>query len=280
MSKTASAKKIKKDREPKPKVAEWELRDAIQWTDKTKYESCLIVDAASYRKFVDDEFDYLPKPQPCSDPLAAMKDPEKHVMLGEYPFIRRILPTHRYNFGGAFLFGFAPRGWQRATLQIWQGVESRKEGTVRFTDDVDVPILLGKSNCVWMSTTPAEIMTQRPGLRYAHGHVLVGGLGLGWFAKKVCERKQVRKVTVVEKEQGLIDAIGSRLTERFDKLEIIQGDAYEALRGAEDRYDSVLYDIWTGWPEANWDNKFEEFAKRARGKCRVWAWGLARHKCS
>ena len=277
-TKKAPAKKAAKKREPMPKVDDWEKKSAIPWDDRVKFQSYLVVDGASFQAFIDEEFDYLPRVKPCLNPSEARKDPKSHATIGDYYLVRRTLPTYSYNVGGAFLFGWSPRGWRRSRLKIWQGVSATKEGEVAFTTDIDIPILCGNRG-VWMSVTPAEIMTQRPGLRYAHGHVLIGGLGLGWFAKKVCERKQVSRVTVVEREQALIDTVGAHLKERFDNIDFITGDAYEALQGAEDRYDSVLYDIWEGWPEADDDPRFEEFAKRARGKCRVWAWGFARAKC-
>ena len=34
----------------------------------------------------------------------------------------------------------------------------------------------------WMSITPFEIESQEIGIRLAHGHVLIFGLGMGWAA--------------------------------------------------------------------------------------------------
>ena len=45
-----------------------------------------------------------------------------------------------------------------------------------------------KWGAAWMSLTPSEMATQRPGVQKAQGTVVIGGLGLGWLLRKVCEK--------------------------------------------------------------------------------------------
>jgi spermidine synthase len=56
-----------------------------------------------------------------------------------------------------------------------------------------------------MSMTPAEMLTQRSGVQAAEGTVVLGGLGLGWLLRKVCEKQSVERVIVVEQSQELLD---------------------------------------------------------------------------
>ena len=51
---------------------------------------------------------------------------------------------------------------------------------------------------VWMSLTPNEMISQRDGIEAAKGTVVIGGLGLGWFLRKVCEKESVDRVIVVD----------------------------------------------------------------------------------
>ena len=57
--------------------------------------------------------------------------------------------------------------------------------------------------------TPAEMLTQRSGVQAAEGTVVLGGLGLGWLLRKVCEKPSVERVIVVEKSQELLDWYGT-----------------------------------------------------------------------
>jgi hypothetical protein len=60
-----------------------------------------------------------------------------------------------------------------------------------------------RRGAVWMSLTPNEMLSQRSGIQKASGKVLIGGLGLGWFLRKVCAKPMVEEVIVVEKSRGV-----------------------------------------------------------------------------
>src|SRR4029077_6778467 len=110
-----------------------------------------------------------------------------------------------------------PRG---CGLEIWCG---RRRGRGYFDDEVVVPVLAEivpgeRQPQVLMSVTPAEILTLRPGVRLARGRVMIGGLGLGWLLHKVCIKRTVTDVTVVEQSQSLLDWLGPVLRERYPAL--------------------------------------------------------------
>lgn len=126
---------------------------------------------------------------------------------------------------------------------------------------------------VWMSLTPAEMISQRPGVEMASGRVLVGGLGLGWFLQKVCEKSSVEEVVVVERSQELLDWYGYDLCRRQPKVNrVICGDVFAVLD--EFPQHQLLLDIWpvySGPGSAEADPRLASV--RLRASDRVWAWG-------
>jgi spermidine synthase len=78
-----------------------------------------------------------------------------------------------------------------------------------------------------MSLTPTEVMTQRGGVRAARGAVLIGGLGLGWLLRKVCETPEVEKVIVVEISREVLEWYGYGPCARYHKVaEVICDDVF------------------------------------------------------
>ena len=56
---------------------------------------------------------------------------------------------------------------------------------------------------VWMSLTAHEIESQELGCRFAYGHTVIMGLGMGWIAANTALNPNVQKVTIVELESQL-----------------------------------------------------------------------------
>lgn len=127
------------------------------------------------------------------------------------------------------------------------------------------------SGATWMSLTPNEMLTQRSGVQKAEGTVVVGGLGLGWFLRKLCKKESVEKVILVEKSQELLDWYGHDLCKRYGKVtEIVCDDVYNQIgKHGSAKY---LLDIWPIYQGARQDSRYRT-AKRKLGK-RLWAWGI------
>ncbi len=124
---------------------------------------------------------------------------------------------------------------------------------------------------VWMSLTPAEMLSQRSGIQKAAGTVVVGGLGLGWFLRKVCEKDSVEHVIVVEKSQELLDWCGYDICKRQPKVtDVICGDIYDEIHRHGDA--QMLFDIWPIYQGANQDEQL--LAARKQLGDRLWAWGI------
>jgi hypothetical protein len=176
-----------------------------------------------------------------------------------------------------FLHITQPRG---RALALYQPGE--KQGEVRFTTDVNIPTLLewkpGRHDATtWMSITPSEMLTQRNGIRRASGEVVVYGLGMGWFLAQVCAKKSVTKVTVVEKDRELLDWLRPHVEKLYPAttqkvVEWVCMDAYKYVdehTDADDRR-AHLFDIWDGYKDAPWDDKFQRLKPLLP---RLWGWG-------
>jgi hypothetical protein len=224
---------------------------SVKWDDdKTKFETPLLIDGKSYKP--PQLFDVTPTP------ATIFKISQKYYIP---------CPDDRFFYCHRIL----PAGYQ---LQIAQG---SREGVAYFTKDVIVPILAERGdkktmNKTWMSHTPMEIFTQRRGIQLATGTVLVGGLGLGYLLRKVCDKPSVKRVIVVEQVQSLLDWIGPRLRELYPNVaakvsDWICDDVYNQLgkHGPDTRH---LLDIWQvyGKHDANY------WAAKKTLK-HLWGWG-------
>lgn len=100
----------------------------------------------------------------------------------------------------------------------------------------------------WMSMTPMEIESQEIGVRFAAGHTVVMGLGMGWAAANAALNPAVTRVTVVEFDPEVIRVIsamnvfGQLPPEAEAKVTVHQGDATTFV---PDRpADTLMADIW------------------------------------
>lgn len=118
--------------------------------------------------------------------------------------------------------------------------------TMGLTHDVSYTRLLRKCGGLVMSDTPMEINTNREFVDKAHGHVLVGGLGLGLIIASICEKPEVRSITVVEKEQEVIELVGNSgiLDKTKCNITVDVGDILIWRPPEGDLYDTIYFDIW------------------------------------
>jgi hypothetical protein len=165
-------------------------------------------------------------------------------------------------------------------LLTWWGAEV---GTVVFDRDVIIPALYQAlppeqraddhwEPMPWMSLTPAEIMTLRPGTRKAKGHTVIAGLGLGHQLIEVSKRLQVKRITVVELDEELVEWIMPRIEPHVRKpVEVIVGDAYEVLPKLS--ADIALIDIFPGYGDGF--RRVAELAKASPRIKKLWGWGTS-----
>ena len=191
---------------------------------------------------------------------------------------------HRHDKAGAEQRAVSPSSnWLYVNKQLDRGTEldtiySGKVGDVLFDDPIIVPCLFQKAShrhddCggwrvnPFMSMTPMEYFSLRPGTRLAKGHTVIAGMGLGHQLIEVAKRKKVKEITLVEKSQELVDWLLPRIMEHVSgrpALNVIVGDANDVLPTLE--ADVALIDIWDSYGG-------NEFRHKTPGIGKVWCWG-------
>lgn len=101
-----------------------------------------------------------------------------------------------------------------------------------------------EEGCRWMSDLPIEQQQHDNMLEPMSGHVLVGGLGLGYAATTLAMREEVTKVTVVEISPDVIKLVEPHLKNK--KIHVVKADLFDYLRKlpAKKKFDWAFYDIW------------------------------------
>jgi hypothetical protein len=101
----------------------------------------------------------------------------------------------------------------------------------------------------WMSITPHEINTMEKAIENAKGHVLVYGLGLGYFPYMCLLKDAVIDVTIIESDDNVINLFKSEILpqiKRKDNIKIIKSDAFNfATSHKKDKaYNYIFVDLW------------------------------------
>lgn len=197
-----------------------------------------------------------------------------HKLEGGFMFY--MLPLEMWHTPRSFDFwgipDMRPKPPKRQSLLLHRG---EQEASCQFSTEINIPVL-GKSSRglvdPWMSLTPNEVMTQRAQIKRAKKNTGMAGLGMGWAARKVLERKQVTHLTVYETSQGVIDYFGASLLEDFPgRVTLVRKCAYEVDWMA---YDVSLWDIWEDYGGAAWDREFQAIKATVEQEGRVCVgWG-------
>jgi len=156
----------------------------------------------------------------------------------------------------------------------------KRQGEVCFDDDVLISQVHevgpnGKTK-LWMSHTPNEVMTLRPGTRVARGHVVIGGLGLGYQLLEVAKKKNVKKITLIEHSQEMVDWILPEVTKKLSRdvcLEVIVGSVFDELPKLT--ADVALVDVWesmSGCQGFHPDSAYH-LRKSTPNIPKIWCWG-------
>lgn len=179
-------------------------------------------------------------------------------------------PCERYAYANRILPAFTP-------LALRSGED---QGEVVFDGPVVIPVLMrntiypdrafgDESLEVLRSLSPQELLAYRSGIKKATGTVVVAGVGLGWLLYKVCDKRSVDEVIVVEPDRDLWNWYGEALCQKLPKIKrVVHDDPYEALTAIS--ADAYLYDIWPRYGDARHDLKWRELRKEVEN---AWGWG-------
>lgn len=120
----------------------------------------------------------------------------------------------------------------------------------------------GKS--LWMTDSPQEQESQQEVVKKCKGNVLIGGLGLGYIAKMLVNKPDVEFVTVIEKEQAVIDLVWKHL--KIENGIVIKANLFDYLASPRIKYDWAYYDIWAPTGEDILYTHIRPLKKLSKGK--------------
>jgi len=117
-----------------------------------------------------------------------------------------------------------------------------------FPESFSFPAVL-ENGREWMTVTPNEIETMAPAVSASQGKAAVFGLGLGYFAFMIAEKESVSAVTIVERDESVIQLFQKELLPQFphrEKIRIVKADAFDYLSGPmkKERFDFAFFDLW------------------------------------
>lgn len=116
--------------------------------------------------------------------------------------------------------------------------------------------ILFKGSDVWMATSLLERESHARHFDLATGHVVVAGLGMGFYAAAAASKPEVSRVTVIEIDRDVINLVlDGPLRTLADKIDVIHGDALDAqglqvIASRCGRVDYLYADIWQDLPNA------------------------------
>lgn len=146
-----------------------------------------------------------------------------------------------------------------------------------------VTILAKKTDSSWkdhdvvMSDSEFDKHANQEIVRIANGNVLIAGLGIGMIILPLLKNKYVKKITVIEREQDVINLVYKHIKkhDKSNKLEIIHDDILKVELPKEKKFDVIFFDIWNDVCGDNYQLMKElrkKFRKHRARYCRVQSW--------
>jgi len=117
-----------------------------------------------------------------------------------------------------------------------------------FDETFRFPVVL-ENGREWMAIKPNEMETMRRAIDLVSGNVVTFGLGLGYFCYMASLKKSVEHVTVVERDDAVIQLFKRHVFPQFqhkDKIEIVSADAFDYIerRMPGQDFDCAFADLW------------------------------------
>jgi len=113
--------------------------------------------------------------------------------------------------------------------------------TIKLDRDFILYELYKKNQCI-MSNTGVELFPLYIPYQRAHGNVLLGGLGVGFLAQLLCQKKEIERVTVVEFSSDVINLCKFS----HSKVDIVFGDFYAYINEQNlSRFDYIYFDTFS-----------------------------------
>ncbi len=137
---------------------------------------------------------------------------------------------------------------RRADILSWQAERSIEPGTYTYLHRVTWASAHLHSDVV-MEDTRTELLKHMDFCLYAHGRVLVCGLGLGCVVRGLLVDDTVEHVTVIERERDVLKLVAPSFSGE-ERVEIIHADALEWAESSQGWWDFAWHDLWSD-PDTN-----------------------------
>lgn len=114
-----------------------------------------------------------------------------------------------------------------------------------FTSSVEY-LALAQNDKVWMSIIPNEINTHIMPIKHARGDVVAFGLGMGYFVFHAIKKDEVKSLTIIEKDQKIIDFFNQFILPQLaqkEKIRIVCANAYTYIKDTH-HFDYAYVDLW------------------------------------
>lgn len=148
-----------------------------------------------------------------------------------------LLTTHHYKRNQLFVFD-----------DVTTSGEYYEEHLSSAYSAVDFPyVTLLENHAIWMAIIPHEINTMQHAIDEANGHVLVLGLGLGYYPFEISLKDNVKRIIIVEKNKRIIELFKTNILPHFphkEKIEIVEADAYRYMREKGKEFSYAFFDIY------------------------------------
>ena len=117
-----------------------------------------------------------------------------------------------------------------------------------FNEEFRFPAVM-ENDHEWMAIKPNEIETMQPIIDIIEGKVVTFGLGLGYFTYMASLKERVQSITVIERDNEVIQLFERYLFPQFqhkEKVGIISADAFEysEKQMPDNNFDYAFVDLW------------------------------------
>jgi hypothetical protein len=135
--------------------------------------------------------------------------------------------------------------WSVETFEVDENDFSQKLSMIKTGRSVPTGKYkrLKRNGTVVMSNTPDEIRDFWRFVCRANGSILINGLGIGVLLKAFLNKKEVTKITIIEKSTDVISLVGNTYL-KDERVTIINADAFDYTPPKGEKYNAVWHDIW------------------------------------
>ena len=141
-------------------------------------------------------------------------------------------------------------------------------------EPLDTYTVLHHVNCPIMQDTTKEYREHQPLWDNATGHVLIGGLGIGFVNQKLMDNPDVTSCYIIEKHQEVIDLVWPHCP-KDDTFTLIHADI-DTWQPTQ-KFDCIWLDTWIGGfgteKQGTYEDYMEKMVKRYQPHCDwIWCW--------